>query len=310
MNMSFGSTRRQNRGNTFLETPLAAPQHTRLQNILAPVLDLVKSPTRSSKGIKVEISPKKSPSLLAQKFNDLSFSDPGAFSVQLKMKRRLGAGRRRLLSSRPRMQKSDCELDDKTCRKVHFECEEVTGDVIEYIIEPEIVLGQEDLERAWFSRTDLRHCRLRAQETCRFYVLSRPDYQDAMLRLLVQCGAQSTDEFLNKEMKKHRESFGAGDDEDINLIVDSEARGLEKRILNAMDLPFHRHKGSVEVALDTQRRLANVKHCDFDTDKRTRLIASQYSKSAEYATAWARRTAEVDALAVRYESGCIGTGTF
>ena len=308
MNMPFGSTRSQNQANTILETPLAAPQHTtRLQNILTPVLDLVKSPTRSSRGFKAKISPKKSPSLLAQKGNDLSSSDNGAFSLQSKMKRRMDAGRRLLLSSRPRMQESDCKLDDMTCRKVHFECEEVTGDVIEYIIEPEIVLVQEDLDRAWFSRSDLRRCRLRAQETCGFYLLSRPDYQDAILRLLVQCGAQSTDEFLNKEMEKHRELFGAGDDEDINLIVDSEARGLEKRILNAMDLPFHRHKRSVEVALDTQRRLVNVKHCDFDTDKRTRLIASQYSKSAEYATSWARRTAEADAQAVRYKSDCVAT---
>ena len=105
--------------------------------------------------------------------------------------------------------------------------------------------------------------------------------------------------FLEEEMKKYRESCCEDDNEDIDLIVNSDARGLERRILNAMELPIHRHKRSVEVALDTQRRLENVKHCDFfDADKRTRLIASQYGKSAEYAAAWARQTAQADARAV------------
>ena len=298
VNMYHSSIRKQNQGNTLLETPLVAPLHLRLQNILIPVIDFVASPTRSSRKIKTKISPKKLPAVLAQSSDDLNLSVPGAFSVPSKMKKRLGAGGRHIFSVRPRKQESAYELDS-TCRKVHFECEEVTGDVLEYKIEPEVVLVQEDVESAWFSRKDLRQCRLRAQETCRFFLLSRPDYQDAMLRLLVKCGAQPIVGSLEEEMKKYRESCCEDDNEDIDLIVNSDARGLERRILNAMELPIHRHKRSVEVALDTQRRLENVKHCDFfDADKRTRLIASQYGKSAEYAAAWARQTAQADARAV------------
>jgi hypothetical protein len=68
------------------------------------------------------------------------------FSVPSRMKERLSAGGRLLLSGRPRKQESDHELYSPF-RKVHFECEELTGDVIEYVIEAEIFLEQEDLDR-------------------------------------------------------------------------------------------------------------------------------------------------------------------
>jgi hypothetical protein len=39
-------------------------------------------------------------------------------------------------------------------------------------------------------------------------------------------------------MKKRRESFCEEGVENVDLIVESKARGLEKRILKAMELPF------------------------------------------------------------------------
>jgi len=304
MNISFSPTRKQYRVNGSTESPFARPQH-RLHNLFTPVLDLVTSPVRSKKE-KIKLDNKLLLSATISK--ELGLSTPTLNSVQSRVKKRLGAGGRALFSSSassPRPRKQDPE-NEPGCsrRKVHFERDEVTGDIVEHMHEPEIVLEQEDLDRAWLSRKDLRNCRYRAQETCHFYSLSRPDYQDAMLRLLVKSGAQPTEDFLQAEMEKHRDDFfDDEDDEDVNLIVNSEARGLEKRILNAMELPFHRHKRSIGIALDTQRRVLGLAQGNsFTNDKRARLIASQYSACTKYAATWARLVAVADAKVVELHS--------
>lgn len=304
MYVSFSPPRKQYRGNSSIESAFDQPQQHRLHSIFTPVLDLVTSPSVRSKKEKVQIDKK----LL------LSAHIDKEFSVQSRVKKRLSAGGRALFSSstsslRPRKQtQAPREASDRSRRKVHFELDEVTGDILEHVHEPEIVLEQEDLDRAWLSRKELRNCRCRAQETCRFYSLSRPDYQDAMLRFLVKCGAQPTEQFLGAEMELYFEDDSDESDKDVGMIVGSEARGLEKRILNAMELPFHRHKHSIGVALDTQRRVLGLTTSNYFTnDKRARLIASQYSACAKYAETWARLVAVADAQAVGLQSNQLAT---
>ena len=305
MNINFSPPRKQNRWSI----QFALPQQTRLQNTRSPVLDFVTSPARSCRKQEIEVGSQFTPST-SEHSDDPNRLSPVSLSVPSRMKKRLSAGGRQIISSRLRKHESGQALAAWACRKVHFKCDEVTGDIIEHIHETEIMLETEDLDRAWLSRKDLRSCRLRAHETCRFFLFSRPDYQDSMLRLLVQCGAHPTEAFLEEELQKHHQEFCEDSDKDVNLIVGSEARGLEKRILNSMELPFHRHKRSIDAALDTQRRLTNLKHNEyFDTDKQTRLIASQYSKCTKYATIWARRVAQADAQAVTRQSDQLSMGS-
>jgi hypothetical protein len=201
-----------------------------------------------------------------------------------------------------------------------------------------------DIKNTWWTRREIRRCRERAQDTCRYYLYNRPDYREAAIRILERCGAQKLGCDRPHELLRHSSSrpssiapmvlrgavLGAMDDanesaddapaastaavsttsdedNDVRIVVDSDARGLEKRLLNAMDLPFVRHKRSIRVVLDLQARLRSLSrerrkgssassHAVACTvDQQARLIASLYSKYCRYAAAWAIQIAKGDA---------------
>jgi len=255
----------------------------RLQNILTPVIDaLAKSPLGSTPS-----KNKAADKVFATLTTHVHRNTLESPKLTLRVKKLGGA----LFSSKRR-------LNQQEGKRVHFACNKVTGGIAEAIYHSKIVLTDKDIERAWLSRKELRNCRFRAQETCRFYLESRPDYQDALLRLLVRCGATPTEEFVEEELLLH-DTYHDDEESDVSIIVGSEARGLEKRLLNNMDLPFHRHKFSIEAALGTQQRLLDLEEYNYFTaDKRMRLIASQYGLCARYATTWARLIAVADAQEV------------
>jgi hypothetical protein len=157
-------------------------------------------------------------------------------------------------------------------------------------------LKDEDNISSWLSKTELLEIKKRAKQFCRPFLSKRPDYRSAVVRMLVRCGAQRTGEISEQEYSlDHTESE---EDEDLSTIVDGMHRGLEKRMISALNLPFHTHKRSICVVVDIQSRLRAIGPSSFTADQKARLIATQYAVNAQYAKEWARKIAQGDSLSV------------
>lgn len=159
-----------------------------------------------------------------------------------------------------------------------------------------------EMKKVWWSRTDLKRCRERAQEACRRIMTSCPEYKTRLVRMLDLCHAEHKINFAENMAKLDLDTSVEHETlEEICAAVVSDdgelTRGLEKRILNAMDVPFHRHRKSVQTVLAIQSCLdqQNSKHLSFE--RRAMLIASQYQSSARYAVQWAQEIAMEDAKA-------------
>jgi hypothetical protein len=181
-------------------------------------------------------------------------------------------------------------------KKVRFLYDEF-GEIEEQEKLATIELTKEDIKNAWWTRRELRDCRERAQDTCRYFLRERPDFTKAAIRLLEICGAQRSDRCKKQEGDSDTETDD--DDEIVNIIIYGESRGLEKRIINALNVPYCRHKHSINRALDTQKRLREMEPGFFTNDQKTRLIASQYGLNARYAAMWARLVAAGDEKAAK-----------
>lgn len=156
--------------------------------------------------------------------------------------------------------------------------------------------NDEDILSNWWRKTELNEIKKRAKQVCRPFLTKRPDYRAAIIRTLIRCGAQTTEEISEIEfLLDHTETE---DDEDISTIVDGMHRGLEKRMILALNLPFHFHKRSIGVVLDIQSRLRDIDPLCFNTDQKTRMIATQYAVNAQYAKEWARKIAQGDSSSV------------
>ena len=156
-----------------------------------------------------------------------------------------------------------------------------------------------EIKQTWWTRLELRKCRERAQDTCRFYMDCRPDYRAAAHRMLDRCGAQKTAAYskLDDDGAANTIIYNASDD--LELLTNAASRGLEKRIINAMNLPFHRHKRSIHSTLEAQQRLRHMDRGFFSSNQQSRLIASQYQQHARYAAVWAKVMASGDAAAAK-----------
>ena len=150
----------------------------------------------------------------------------------------------------------------------------------------------------WWSKKELAEIKEAANELCRFFITERPSFKTAAIRLLMRCGAQKTThgEILDTDSVFEDTEFE--EEEDVSTLVDSDTRGLEKRIIVSMLLPFHRHKRSINSVLDSQRRLWAIDPTYFTEDQRVRLLATQYGLNAAYAAKWAHKIALGDARSV------------
>jgi hypothetical protein len=178
-----------------------------------------------------------------------------------------------------------------------------------------MILSTEDVKNLWWSRRELAISRERAQETCRVILSSgNPDFRNAAMRLLDACGAQRYDDNVRSSSSSSSCSSSSSSiastisteqscdstttttttEDDIAAVLEKDARalfvarGLEKRIVNALNLPFHRHKKSIYVVLDTQDRLETMRLGSFTKEQKMNLIANQYSLNARFAVVWAR----------------------
>ena len=166
-------------------------------------------------------------------------------------------------------------------------------------VPPNHYLTKEDIANNWWTKTELAEIKETANKLCRVYLKERSDYKNAVIRLLMRCGAQSTtnNEFL--DISTEFENIELEDEEnDVSTIVDGDTRGLEKRIILSMLLPFHRHKRSIHSLLDSQKRLWGIDPSYFTNDQRVRLLATQYALNAAYATKWSHTIALGDARGV------------
>jgi hypothetical protein len=181
--------------------------------------------------------------------------------------------------------------------RVRFQTDE-TGDIAkEYAAVPSYhVLTQEDVVANWWTKEELREVKELANNACRRYLSQRPDYRLVVIRMLIRCGAQKTEDI--PELDSAIDDTETEEDEDLSTLVDGELRGLEKRMILSLNIPFHKHKRSINAVLDLQSRLRTMDPSYFSDDQRCRLIATQYGFKAKYATEWARKMAFGDATSV------------
>jgi hypothetical protein len=163
-----------------------------------------------------------------------------------------------------------------------------------------------EIKQTWWTRTELRKCRERAQETCRELLDTQIDYKLAMVRILRRCGAEHKPDieayrYYHQIFDDQKNGSSATlsmikEERDLRRVIENvdTARGLEKRLLNAMDVPFHRHKRSVVGVMETQARMRE-KECTFGETEQE--IAARYRKHCQYAATWASIIAECDATA-------------
>jgi hypothetical protein len=160
-------------------------------------------------------------------------------------------------------------------------------------------LTKEDIANNWWTKKELVEIKETANELCRFYLTERPGYKNAVVRLLMRCGAQRTTHGDIFDIVSVFENTEFEEEDDVSTLVDGDTRGLEKRMILSMLLPFHRHKRSINSLLDSQKRLWAIDPTYFTNDQRARLIATQYGLNSAYATKWAHKIALGDARGVQ-----------
>jgi hypothetical protein len=181
--------------------------------------------------------------------------------------------------------------------KVCFRTDENNDVVQEYANVPmDHYLTKEEIGTCWWTKKELLEIKEHANQICRFYMKERPKYKAAVLRTLERCGAHRTGNEL--DIITVFDISESDEDDDISTLVDGDTRGLEKRMILSMILPFHRHKRSIHATLDTQKRLRAIDPAYFTSNQRVRLLATQYGLNAGYATKWAHKIALGDARGV------------
>jgi hypothetical protein len=196
----------------------------------------------------------------------------------------------------------NAKTKSEACRRLNGKsvrfCLDENGDMLtEHIaLKTRDVLKVEENISGWFSKSELMEIKKKAKQFCRPFLSKRPDYKSAVIRMLIRCGAQMTGEI--SEIECFLENTESEEDEDLSTIVDGTHRGLEKKMISALNLPFHFHKRSICVVLDIQSRLRAIDPSSFSADQKARLIATQYAVNAQYAKEWARKIAQGDSSSI------------
>ena len=191
-------------------------------------------------------------------------------------------------------------INQKRGKRVHFHRNERGRIVVTALGPQKRELTAVETKKVWWSRNDLKRFRERAQEACRRIMNAELQYKSRLVYMLDHCGAEHKVDFDEGMAKLGLDRNLANETlEEMCAAIVSEdgelARGLEKRILNAMDVPFHRHRKSAQTVLAIQSCLdqQNAKH--LSNDRKAMLIASQYQISSQYAAVWAQEIAIEDA---------------
>lgn len=199
----------------------------------------------------------------------------------------------------PKSGKTSIDYPDREGTKVRFKTDE-NGNIFQAIAEVPTnhYLTRNDITKSWWTKKELAEIKETANELCRFYLMERPGYKTAAIRLLMRCGAQKTTHCNVADIVPVFQDTDFEEEDDVSTLVDGDTRGLEKRMILSMSLPFHRHKRSINSLLDSQKRLLAIDPTYFTLDQRVRLLATQYGVNAAYATKWAHKIALGDARTV------------
>ena len=191
----------------------------------------------------------------------------------------------------------DYPTRDRT--RVRFKTDE-NGSIFQTIAETPSnhYLTRNDIANNWWTKKELVDIKEAANELCRFCLMERPAYKTAVIRLLMRCGAQKTTHGNIADIVSVFEDTDFEEEDDVSTLVDGDTRGLEKRMILSLLLPFQRHKRSINSLLDSQKRLWAIDPTYFTQEQRVRLLATQYGLNAAYATKWAHKIALGDARSV------------
>jgi hypothetical protein len=166
------------------------------------------------------------------------------------------------LLAKTRMKKKKCKIRPQiNCRKaddyvgypvregtkVRFQIDDNNNVKHEYADAPlDHFITRDDIATNWWTKQEMFAIKEQINKVCCKIISEQKDYKNALIRLLIRCGAQRTGELLHFDSLF--DNTESDEDDDVSTLVDGDTRGLEKRIILSMLLPFHRHKRSIHAA--------------------------------------------------------------
>lgn len=178
---------------------------------------------------------------------------------------------------------STCRSKD-SLRRVGFHVD-AGGNVLCHVSHRPFSLTKRDKKKSWWTRKDLNATREKAMTVIKFVVKFGEAYKEAAQQILSNLDGTNLS-FKNAPSKKERT-----DEEALEILSTCKARGLERPLLRLMGVSCPH--ACVSRLLKLQCRLLQ------DGCRQSELVevlAREYQKDSQAATAWARWLAEGDAI--------------
>ena len=158
---------------------------------------------------------------------------------------------------------------------------------------PKHKLTPDDIKVCWYNRKERKQLKADIPWECRDCVQNHPEYCRAAMKV---CAIASRTEFASL-LHDNRDA--------LLVVVNGQARGLERYLFHRMNLPRKSCKTNVYAVLRTQKLIRELTTGTYSDDAVASLIAEQYHVNAQYAIRWSRVLAEGDAMDARaYSDVC------
>lgn len=148
-------------------------------------------------------------------------------------------------------------------------------------------LTPEDISNAWWSREERRAMKTSVSEQCQNALWNQPKYRRAALRALSLTSYNILDMDVRSKFSEQNML-----EEDLQILVHGDVRGLERQLFARLQLPRRNSKVNIEAVLRTQELFHGIP--DYNDDEKIQLIADQYAFNSNFAKKWARTLAEAD----------------
>lgn len=183
------------------------------------------------------------------------------------------------------------EHHTKTGRRVHFPSSPVTAFYDAPPMDDD--LDDEDQPSLWYNATDIQRSKHTMDtETQQFLAHHGAAYRPAVYRMLERCRAARHTYHDNAVI-----DWNVCELQDMTTLFGyPQVRGLEKKLVIAMELPFHRQKHVIHTVLDRQAELMtsnnNKNEC---CSQQQQALASTYAAANQWAVLFAQKMGEGDA---------------
>lgn len=180
-------------------------------------------------------------------------------------------------------------------KRVRFQVDE-NGEIDEDVSSrsfPMHALTPDDIKVCWYNRKERSQLKSNIPSECRVCVLNHPEYCRAAMKVCAMASRREYASLLNDNLDA------------LHVVVNGEARGLERYLFHRMNLPRKSCKTNVHAVLRTQKLIRELPAATYSDEAVATLIAEQYHVNAQYAKRWSLVLAEGDAIDARaYSDAC------